>query len=132
MRWLSAENPFAAIARSIFSNTFRARIFALFLFCIYLIVHSVFFKTAAQAQYPHIRLEKFGWPSGCEQKNYLAGDEISSQCAVYRVPEDFVRSYGLLYLRKIEYYRVGNDAIDFNCHDSRCYVAFIYKNIYYQ
>ncbi|WP_156428062.1 hypothetical protein [Novosphingobium sp. FSW06-99] len=116
----------------IFADTFRARLFGLFLLSIVLIFHNISYKYKVVNHHPHIRADKFIWPLGCAKENYQAGDKISSLCGVDKVPDDLIRSYGLLYLREINYFRVGNDLVDFNCYDGNCFVAYIEKNVYYQ
>ena len=80
--------------------------------------------------------EKYVWPVGCEERNYVKGDPISSNCMSKKY---YMRS-GLKYKFNgyIEYvnktpnyyYRVQNDAFSINCFFSGCFISIVHKNVF--
>jgi hypothetical protein len=79
----------------------------------------------------------FTWPAGCANRLYRDGDEISITCQDSRnmLPRKLALDHGLPMLMarsEHDYYRVGAEAINFNCNYiiQRCTVRHAEPNVF--
>jgi hypothetical protein len=79
----------------------------------------------------------FEWPEGCAKRQYRDGDSISIACHDYRnaLPRQVVFDHGfpgLIERTEHDYFRVGNQAINFACNyfTQKCTVRHAEHNVF--
>jgi hypothetical protein len=79
----------------------------------------------------------FDWPAGCVNREYRNGDEISITCHDYRnkLSRKLVFDhgfYGLIGRHEKDYFRVGAEAINFDCNyfTERCTVRHAERDVF--
>jgi len=79
----------------------------------------------------------FEWPEGCAKRPYRDGDSISIACREYRnaLPRKLMLDHGfpgLIERTEHDYFRVGNEAINFRCNyfTQKCTVRHAEHNVF--